>query len=180
MSSASRYANTCVVFHETKILLLPDHPVGFTVWKTSFLIDICLPLERSGMAPGTALGFFWALGGPFIFTYLHLRSCPDIVPFPAAAERRELYRFSTDLAKLALRIADAHGSSMEKWFVPCFRPLIAFSLRFSRAQLLYCSMVSGFDNVHLRSNLPRLEESLKYGYSAGDRYACSQSFLAFD
>ncbi|KAJ2919335.1 hypothetical protein MD484_g1075, partial [Candolleomyces efflorescens] len=71
---------------------------------------------------------------------------------PAAAERRELYRFSTDLAKLALRIADAHGSSMEK----------------CRAQLLYCSMVSGFDNVHLRSNLPRLEESLKYGYSAGD------------
>ncbi|KAF6766466.1 dual-domain HisK/Mak2 protein kinase [Ephemerocybe angulata] len=87
---------------------------------------------RSGMAPGTALGFFWALG--------------------AAAERRELYRFSSDLAKLALRIAETHGSSSEK----------------CRSQLLYCSMVSGFDNVHLRSNLPRLEEALKYGYSGGD------------
>jgi hypothetical protein len=32
--------------------------------------------------------------------------------------RRELYRFSADLAKLALRIAERHGSSGEKWFVP--------------------------------------------------------------
>ncbi|KAG2023171.1 atypical/HisK protein kinase [Coprinopsis cinerea AmutBmut pab1-1] len=85
---------------------------------------------RSGMAPGTALGFFWALG----------------------AERRELYRFSADLAKLALRIADKYGNSAEK----------------CRAQVLYCSMVSGFDNVHMRSSIPRLEEALKYGYSAGD------------
>lgn len=87
---------------------------------------------RSGMAPGTALGFFWALG--------------------AAAERRELYRFSTDLAKLALRIAEKHGTSSEK----------------CRAQLLYCSMVSGFANVHLRTNLTRLEEALQFGYSSGD------------
>ena len=35
-----------------------------------------------------------------------------------ALERRELYRFSADLAKLALRIAERHGSSGEKWFVP--------------------------------------------------------------
>lgn len=32
-----------------------------------------------------------------------------------AAERRELYRFSSDVAKLALRIADKHGTSGEKW-----------------------------------------------------------------
>ncbi|CAA7259981.1 unnamed protein product [Cyclocybe aegerita] len=87
---------------------------------------------RSGMSPGTALGFFWALG---------------------AAERRELYRFSTDIAKLALRIADRHGSSGEK----------------CRAQVLFCAMVSGFDNVHIRANLPRLEQAVKYGSSAGDR-----------
>ncbi|KAF8973859.1 dual-domain HisK/Mak2 protein kinase [Flammula alnicola] len=85
---------------------------------------------RSGMAPGTALGFFWALG-----------------------ERRELYRFSADLAKLALRIADRYGSSGEK----------------CRAQVLFCTMVSGFDNVHIRANLPRLEQAVKYGNSAGDR-----------
>ncbi|KAK7468476.1 Chk1 protein kinase [Stygiomarasmius scandens] len=88
---------------------------------------------RSGISPGTALGFFWALGG--------------------AAERRELYRFSVDLAKLALRIAEIHGSSGEK----------------CRAYVLYCAMVAGFDNVHMRSNLPRLEEAYKYGSSAGDR-----------
>lgn len=35
-----------------------------------------------------------------------------------AAERRDLYRFSSDLAKLALRIADVHGSSGEKWYFP--------------------------------------------------------------
>lgn len=35
----------------------------------------------------------------------------------AAAERRELYRFSADLGKLALRIAEKYGSSSEKWFV---------------------------------------------------------------
>ncbi|KAK2461712.1 hypothetical protein APHAL10511_006175 [Amanita phalloides] len=88
---------------------------------------------RSGMTPGTTLGFFWALG--------------------AAAERRELYRFSTDLAKLALRIADKYGNSGEK----------------CRAQVLFCAMVSGFDNVHVSANLPRLEEAIKYGSGAGDR-----------
>ncbi|THU88468.1 hypothetical protein K435DRAFT_830560 [Dendrothele bispora CBS 962.96] len=88
---------------------------------------------RSGIASGTALGFFWTLAG--------------------ATERRELYRFSVDLAKLALKIAEVHGSSGEK----------------CRAYVLYCAMVSGFDNVHIRSNLPRLEEAFKYGNSAGDR-----------
>ncbi|EPS99596.1 hypothetical protein FOMPIDRAFT_1147208 [Fomitopsis schrenkii] len=88
---------------------------------------------RSGMCSGTALGFFWALG--------------------AAAERRELYRFSADLGKLALRIADQYGSSYEK----------------CRALVLFSSMVSGFDNVHIRTNLTRLEEALKYGQSAGDK-----------
>lgn len=88
---------------------------------------------RSGMCPGTALGFFWALG--------------------AAAERRELYRFSTDLGRLALRIADDFGTSYEK----------------CRALVLFSSMVSGFDNVHIRANLARLEEAMKYGQSAGDK-----------
>ncbi|KAJ3761553.1 dual-domain HisK/Mak2 protein kinase [Lentinula raphanica] len=88
---------------------------------------------RHGISTGTALGFFWALGG--------------------AAERRELYRFSADLAKLAIRIADVHGSSGEK----------------CRAYVLYCSLVSGYDNVHMRSTLPRLEQALQYGSSAGDR-----------
>jgi len=34
-------------------------------------------------------------------------------------------------------------------------------------------MVAGFDNVHMRSNLPRLEEAYKYGSSAGDRFVFS-------
>ncbi|OBZ79765.1 Peroxide stress-activated histidine kinase mak2 [Grifola frondosa] len=94
---------------------------------------------RSGMCPGTALGFFWALG--------------------AAAERRELFRFSADLGKLALRIAEQYGTSFEK----------------CRALLLFSAMVSGFDNVHIRANLARLEEALKYGQSSGDRVYTSFS-----
>ncbi|KAI0271645.1 histidine kinase [Gloeopeniophorella convolvens] len=98
---------------------------------------------RSGISPGTSLGFFWALG--------------------AAAERRELYRFSVDLGKLALRIADQHGTNADK----------------CRSLVLYCSMVSAYDNVHIRSNLPRLEEATKYANSAGDRvYASFANFYA--
>jgi hypothetical protein len=32
-------------------------------------------------------------------------------------------------------------------------------------------MVSAYENVHIRSNLPRLEEATKYANSAGDRCA---------
>ncbi|KIP05676.1 hypothetical protein PHLGIDRAFT_128752 [Phlebiopsis gigantea 11061_1 CR5-6] len=96
---------------------------------------------RAGMCPGTALGFFWALG--------------------AAAERRELYRFSADLGRLALRLADQYGSSHEK----------------CRALLLFCPLVGGYDSAHYRTNLPRLEQALKYGQSAGDRLYSSFSTL---
>lgn len=69
------------------------------------------------MAPGTAQGFFWALGGQSI-NYLVLSW---LILF--GLERRELHRFSADLAKLAIRIADRHGSSGEKWLVTlCFAP----------------------------------------------------------
>jgi len=88
---------------------------------------------RSGMCPGTAIGFFWALG--------------------AAAERRELYRFSADLGKLGLRIAEIHGSNAEK----------------CRSLLLFCSMVSGYDNMHIKANIARCEMALKFGLSSGDR-----------
>ncbi|KAI3615522.1 histidine kinase [Moniliophthora roreri] len=96
---------------------------------------------RSGITPGTALGVFWALGG--------------------AAERRELYRFSTGLGKLALRIAEQHGTNSEK----------------CRAYVLFCALVSPYDNVHIRTTLPRLEEGLKYGNSAGDRIYTSFTLL---
>lgn len=33
-----------------------------------------------------------------------------------AAERKELYLFSTNIAKVALRIAEKHGSTGEKWY----------------------------------------------------------------
>ena len=39
----------------------------------------------------------------------------------------------------------------------------------SHSLVMYCSMVSAYDNVHIRSNLPRLEEATKYAKSAGDR-----------
>lgn len=98
---------------------------------------------RSGMSPGTALGVFWALG--------------------AAAERKELYRFSVDLGRLALRIAERHGTNADR----------------CRSLVMYCSMVSAYDNVHIRSNLPRLDEATKYANSAGDRvYASLATFYS--
>ncbi|KAH9075705.1 histidine kinase [Lactarius deliciosus] len=103
---------------------------GFTDVIGLTIVQLAL---RSGMSPGTALGVFWALG--------------------AAAERKELYRFSVDLGRLALRIAERHGTNADR----------------CRSLVMYCSMVSAYDNVHIRSNLPRLEEATKYANSAGDR-----------
>ncbi|KAI6159530.1 STKc type histidine kinase [Pisolithus thermaeus] len=92
---------------------------------------------RFGISPGTSLGFFWAIG--------------------AAAERRELFKFSVDLGKLALRIAYLHGGSMEK----------------CRATLLYTALVAPYDNVHMRHTIPLLEDGLRHGHSSGDRgYTC--------
>ncbi|KAI0028278.1 histidine kinase [Vararia minispora EC-137] len=90
-------------------------------------------LTAHGMSRGTSLGFLFAL--------------------EAAAERRELYRFSADLGKLALRISERFGSSSEK----------------CRSLVLFSAVVSGYDNTHIRSNVPRLEEAMKYAGSAGDR-----------
>ncbi len=86
-----------------------------------------------------------------------------------AAEQRELYRFSADLARLALRIAERHGSSSEKWFVISLYLNVGFNSFCSRAQVLYCSMVSGYDSMHISTMIPRLEEAIQYGNSAGDR-----------
>lgn len=98
---------------------------------------------RFGISPGTSLGFFWVIG--------------------AAAERRELFKFSVDLGKLALRIAHLHGGSMEK----------------CRATLLYTALVAPYDNVHIRHTIPLLEDGLKYGHSSGDRgYTCFVSVYA--
>jgi hypothetical protein len=64
------------------------------------------------MAPGTALGFFWALGG----ICNHSFSVPTVDPPSATAERKELYRFSADMGKLALCIAEKYGGNGEKWY----------------------------------------------------------------
>lgn len=53
--------------------------------------------------------------------------------------------------------------------------LIELLSRCSRAQFLFSIMVSGFDNVHIRANVPRLEQAIKYGQSAGDRIYTSFS-----
>jgi len=39
----------------------------------------------------------------------------------------------------------------------------------SRAYVLYCAMISGFDSVHVRSVLPLLQLAAKHGESSGDR-----------
>lgn len=117
------------------------------------------------MCSGTALGFFWALGG---MTKFGQELSASDAPL-AAAERRELYRFSADLGKLALRIADHFGTSYEKWFGILFYLEILLTCCTSRALVLFSAMVSGFDNVHIRANLARLEDAKKYGQSAGDK-----------
>lgn len=35
---------------------------------------------------------------------------------------------------------------------------------------MFCAMASGFDNVHYRANLSRMEIALKHGKTAGDGY----------
>ncbi|KAJ6626914.1 dual-domain HisK/Mak2 protein kinase [Mycena sp. CBHHK59/15] len=127
---------------ELAVALLNDAGIN-AYWSSSpFAIEVigctvCLIISliriRSGMAPGTALGFFWALG--------------------AAAERKDLYRLSVDLAQVALKLADRHGGSGDK----------------CRAHVLYCAMVSGYDNVHVHANLDRMQMAMQYGHSAGDR-----------
>ena len=76
-----------------------------------------------------------------------------------------------DLGKLALRIAERHGTNADRWYVfLAWLPSIP-NVFFSRSLVMYCSMVSAYENVHIRSNLPRLEEATKYANSAGDRCA---------
>lgn len=41
--------------------------------------------------------------------------------------------------------------------------------RRSRAHVLYCALVSGYDNVHIRANVFRMQTAMQYGHSAGDR-----------
>jgi len=38
-----------------------------------------------------------------------------LIAFSASAERKELYRFSVDLGKLALRIAERYGTNADRW-----------------------------------------------------------------
>ncbi|KAK7064662.1 histidine kinase [Favolaschia claudopus] len=123
---------------ELAVALLNDAGINAYWSPSTFAIEVigCTTIRlalRSGMSPGTAIGFFWVLG--------------------AAAERKDLYRLSVDLAQLALKIVDRHGGSGDK----------------CRAHLLYSAMVSGYDNVHIRANLDRMQMAMQYGHSAGDR-----------
>jgi hypothetical protein len=93
------------------------------------------------------------------------------ITFAAAAERKELYRFSVDLGKLALRISERHGTNADRWYVSLAWPSSIPNVFLSRSLVMYCSMVSAYENVHIRSNLPRLEDATKYANSAGDRCA---------
>jgi biotin synthase-like enzyme len=97
--------------------------------------------------------------------------------FAAAAERKELYRFSVDLGKLALRIAERHGTNADRWYVSLACLSSTLNISSSRSLVMYCSMVSAYENVHIRSNLTRLEEATKYANSAGDRCVIHHSNL---
>ncbi|KAF7340087.1 Histidine kinase [Mycena venus] len=123
---------------ELAVALLNDAGIN-AYWSPSpYAIEVigCTTIRlalRSGMSPGTAIGFFFMIG--------------------AAAERKDLYRLSVDLAQVALKIVDRHGGSGDK----------------CRAHVLFSAMVSGYDNVHIRANLERMQMAMQYGHSAGDR-----------
>jgi heme/copper-type cytochrome/quinol oxidase subunit 3 len=94
-----------------------DNSIGFAV-GVAFFVEILFVYsswDSSGMSPGTALGFFWALTGVH---RKHLSAITPLTTSAAAAERKELYRFSVDLGKLALRIAECHGTNSDRWYAP--------------------------------------------------------------
>lgn len=86
-----------------------------------------------GISPSTAQGLLWCLGG--------------------AAERRQMYRFCSDLAKLALQIAYRFGNIADK----------------CRCETLYCAMISGFAPEHIKTVMPRMESAITEARSSGDR-----------
>jgi hypothetical protein len=63
-----------------------------------------------------------------------------------------------------MEAAEKNGEDAHISFIQC-----SDIVSCSRALVLFCAMVSGFDSVHVRANLSRLEEAIKYGSSAGDR-----------
>ena len=62
----------------------------------------------------------------------------------------------------AVWISGMHGAHFQ-------RAVINF-VCYSRSQVMFCAMVSGFDNVHYRANLSRMDIALKHGKTAGDGY----------
>ncbi|KAJ7356807.1 dual-domain HisK/Mak2 protein kinase [Mycena albidolilacea] len=97
---------------------------------------------------------YWVLLGSRWYVVYTSVPCPrPLTSCVAAAERKELYRLSVDLAQVALKIVERHGGSGDK----------------CRAHVLYSAMVSGYDNVHIRANLDRMQMAMQYGHSAGDR-----------
>lgn len=86
-----------------------------------------------GISPGTAVGLFWFLG--------------------AIAEKRQMYRFCSDLGKLALQLAYKFGNSIDK----------------CRSETLYSAMASGYAPEHIRTVIERSEAAIALARSAGDR-----------
>ena len=127
---------------------------------------------RSGMSPGMALGFFWALGGlffqgRFFFSLQYLTSCCrtkriiSVFSWPCqdgSTYRGAIWNFWRKMVCIRL----SHCANLIRMI-------------YSRVQVLFCSMVSGFDNVHIRANLPLLDQAIKYGNSSGDRW-CDLTF----
>ncbi|PVF96145.1 hypothetical protein CPB86DRAFT_523058 [Serendipita vermifera] len=98
--------------------------IGLSIVKVAF---------SEGISPGTSVGMLWALGG--------------------AAERHQMHRFCSDLAKLGLQMAAKFGHNVDK----------------CRTETLYIAMVSGYAPEHLRSAIPRAESAITLARSAGDR-----------
>ena len=98
------------------------------------LVELAL---NHGVTPSSSLGFVWMAA--------------------TASEVHDQFRFAIDIAKLAVKLADLHSSSLE----------------IGQVHMLYSACTACFDGSPLRDNLARFETSFKYSITAGDRpYSC--------
>jgi hypothetical protein len=78
------------------LLILPiGHQTRSEVNLAPLPKTILTKAYSEGISPGTAVGLFWCLG--------------------AVAEQRQMYRFCSDLGKLALQLAYKFGNTIDKW-----------------------------------------------------------------
>jgi hypothetical protein len=76
-----------------------------------------------------------------------------------------------DFGKLGLGLVMRYGNNHEKWYGYYVMSMLSILSAPSRAVVLFTAFGSGYDSVHLRVCLKRLEDAIKWGHASGDRLA---------